>query len=168
MVVHARNESGHPNFEAHPLTRYYHEIAQASTGSHWALCLTLASMVEGVAKMLFPDGDRQSDYEPNDIQDLERHIKTWKGDADLRGRILGSLALTKTKGIVQSLKALIGNGAIKAAHIDTWQSVRNQVMHGHLVSPWIDQELDQRLSLLIELAHRLSRAYVHKCISLIG
>lgn len=168
MVVHARNESGHPNFEAHPLTRYYHEIAQASTGSHWVLCLTLASMVEGVAKMLFPDGDRQSDYEPNDIQDLERHIKTWKGDSDLRGRILGSLALTKTKGIVQLLKALMDSGVIESEHITTWQSVRNQVMHGNLVSPWIGQELDQHLRLLIEVTHRLSRAYIQKCISRVG
>lgn len=166
MVIHARDQSGMPNFEAHPLTRYYHEIAQASGGSHWVLCMTLASVVEGVAKLLFPESERKSDYSRADIEGLERHIKAWKGDSNLRSRILGSLALTKSKGIVQSLNNLLKEGIIDTIHVETWQSVRNQVMHGELVSPWLDEELEQRLHRLIELTHRLSTRYVRTCVSL--
>lgn len=167
MVVHARDESGNLNFEAHPLTRYYHEIAQASTGSHWVLCMTLASVAEGVAKLLFPEAERKSDYKLADLQDLKRYINAWKGDVNLRGRIIGSLKQAESKGIVQSLNVLRKEGTIDSVHVETWRSVRNQVMHGHLVSPWIDQELEQRLRRLIELVHRLSAAYVCKCVSLV-
>jgi hypothetical protein len=170
MVVHAKDASGDRNFEAHPLTRYYHEIVQASTGSHWVLCMTLASMIEGVTKMLVPPEERKSDFDPSAIQDLKRHTKQWKGDKDLRSRILGSVANADEKGIVQSLNALRQSGTLELEpdHIRTWCLVRNQVMHGNLVSPWMDEEMEQQLQQLTELAHSVSAAYIRKCVSFIA
>lgn len=162
MIAQARDEDGGRNFEAHPLTLYYHEVIQATRGSNWAWCLTLASAVEGVAKLLTPEAERKSDYAPEDIEGLKQHIKAWKGDKDLRGRILSSVALAETKGIVQALKKLKDEGAIDGDHINAWQIVRNQVMHGELVSPWSEQELEERMRLLTELMHRLSMKYIEK------
>ena len=162
MISRARDEDGRRNFEAHPLTLYYHEVIQATRGSNWAWCLTLASAVEGVAKLLTPEAERRSDYVPEDIEGLKQHIKAWKGDKDLRGRILNSVALAETKGIVQILKKLKNEGAIDDGHINAWQTVRNQVMHGELVSPWSEQELEERMRLLAELMHRLSMKYIEQ------
>ena len=162
MVTRARNEKGGRNFEAHPLTHYYHEVIQATRGSNWAWCLTLASAVEGVAKLLTPEAERKSDYASKDIESLKQHIKAWKGDKDLRGRILNSVALAETKGIVQILKKIKSVGAIDDAHVNAWQTVRNQVMHGKLVSPWSEQESEERMRLLTELIHRLSMKYIEQ------
>lgn len=162
MIAQARDEDGRRNFEAHPLTLYYHEVIQATRGSNWAWCLTLASAVEGVAKLLTPEAERKSDYAPEDIEELKRHIKAWKGDKDLRGRILNSVVLAETKGIVQVLKKLKNEGAIDDGHINAWQTVRNQVMHGELVSPWSEQDLEERMRLLTELMHRLSMKYIEQ------
>lgn len=166
MIVHARDKSGEPNFESHPLTQYYHEIIQASTGSHWVLCMTLASVVEGVSNLMFTSDERKSDFQESDLKSIKRHVELWEGDKLLKQRIVNSVAHAETKGIVQSLKALAKNGAITKLHIDTWQSVRNQVMHGVLVSPWSTQELDERIHSLIELVHRISTAYIRKCVAL--
>lgn len=52
LIAGDLNEQGQPNFEQHPITRFYEEIIQATQGSRWILCLTLASAGEGLAKML--------------------------------------------------------------------------------------------------------------------
>lgn len=160
MIARARDKNGGRNFEAHPLTFYYHEVIQATRGSNWAWCLALASAVEGVAKLLTPEAERKSDYALEDIEGLKQHIKAWKGDKDLRGRILNSVTLAETKGIVQILKKLKSEGTIDDGHINVWQTVRNQVMHGKLVPPWSEQELEEQMRLLAELMHRLSMKYI--------
>lgn len=162
MIARARDVDGGRNFEAHPLTNYYHEAIQATRGSNWVWCLTLASIVEGVAKLLTPEAERKSDYAPEDIESLKRHIETWKGDKNLQNRILNSVTLAESKGIVQILKKLKDEGTIDSSHINAWQTVRNQVMHGELVSPGSGQKLEERMRLLTELMHRLSMKYIEQ------
>jgi hypothetical protein len=52
LIAKDRNKEGHPNFEVHRITRFYEEIIQASQGSRWVWCLTLASTAEALANML--------------------------------------------------------------------------------------------------------------------
>ena len=40
LIAEAKDENGNPNFEAHPLTRFFEEIIQATNGSKWVLCMT--------------------------------------------------------------------------------------------------------------------------------
>lgn len=162
MIARSRYEDGRRNFEAHPLTHYYHEAIQATRGSNWVWCLTLASIVEGVAKLLTPEAERKSDYAPEEIEGLKTHIKAWQGDKDLRGRILNSVKLAESKGIVQILKKLKDEDTIGSDHIDAWQAVRNQVMHGELVSQGSERKLEGRMRLLTELMHRLSKKYIEQ------
>ncbi|MGV8920861.1 MAG: hypothetical protein ACOH2R_24310 [Pseudomonas sp.] len=165
VVIHARDESGNPNFELNSLTHYYQELAQATTGSNWVLCMTLASVIEGVANLMFPIKDRASDIDVKKIESLKAHIEEWKEDMHLRQRMLDSLARTKTNGVVQSLRGLCRRGILDNSHLQTWQTVRNQVMHGRLVSPWSTQELELQLKNLIQLVHRLSEAYIRRPLS---
>ncbi len=162
MVVYARNEAGEPNFQVNTLTHYYQELAQATSGSNWVLCMTLASIIEGVADLMFPACERVSDIDPVMIESLKAHIKEWRGDKHLRGRILGSLARTKTQGVIQSLRSLCEDGALEQSQLETWITVRNQVMHGRLVSPWSTEELELQLKNLIQLVHRLSENYIRE------
>ncbi len=53
LIAQARGADGHPDMQAHKITRFYEEIIQAARGSRWVWALTLASTVEGLAKMLF-------------------------------------------------------------------------------------------------------------------
>jgi hypothetical protein len=162
MMVRARDEDGNRNFEAHPLSQYYHEVIQATRGSDWVWCLALASAIEGVTKLLTPENERRSDYAPEAIDELKDHINAWHGDAVLRARVMSSVAYAGTKGVGQILRKFKDEGLIADGHVDAWVAVRNHVMHGELMSPWSHQELEGRMHLLAELMHRLSMRYVEE------
>lgn len=164
MIVNARDESGNPNFEAHPLTHNYHEIVQATKSSCWVLCMTLSSIAEGIAKMLADPHELKSEFLDNEIYDLKKYIKAWSGNERLRERVVSSVERARTNGIKNFLKSKQREGVIEAKHVDAWDSVRNHVMHGNLVSPWLDEKLEERLWCLIELVHKLSLAYIIKCV----
>lgn len=166
MIVTAKDDSGHRNFEAHPLTQYYHEIVQATTGSHWVLCMTLASVTEGIAKLLMSPEQRKSNVDPTAIQNLTDHIAAWTGDRILRDRAISAVTRAGERGIAQFMRTLCRQGKLEEDAVKTWLAVRNQVMHGNLVSPWLDQELKAQLERLTNLTHSLALLYVqntHKC-----
>lgn len=160
VVATARDPQGHRNFEAHPLTRYYWEVIQASKGSNWVLCMTLASTVEGIVKMMFSEEERKSDWAASDIDALAQTIKNWKGDNNLRDRVLDYLNGFKKKGVAKTLKSLSDRGVITVDQIDAWSRIRNSSMHGETLMPWSDEEQDGRIINLIELTHLLSEAYI--------
>lgn len=168
VVAHARDKSGNRNFEAHALTRFYYEIIQATEGSHWVLCMTLASAAEGIAKMLIQPDDRKSDFNPELINDFEKHIRNWSGNLDLRGKVLQALSMTKEKSVAQYLRTLRDRGILEKKQVEAWGELRNHVMHGNLVSPWSSEESDSRLISLIQLVHSLSREYVRSSLAKIG
>ncbi|MCC4594577.1 hypothetical protein LL969_02950 [Xanthomonas campestris pv. phormiicola] len=162
IVAAARDADGHPNFEAHPLTRYYWEIVQASRGSNWVVCMTLASTVEGIAKMMFSEAEWKADWAATDVDSLKQVVKDWKGDSNLRNRVLDYLNGFKKKGIAKTLKSLVQQGIVTSDQIDAWSRIRNSSMHGDMVLPWSDQDQQGRIINLIELTHRLSEAYIKR------
>lgn len=52
LIAESRGLDRMPNFESHPITRFYEEIILAEQGSRWVICLTLASAAEGLVKIL--------------------------------------------------------------------------------------------------------------------
>lgn len=160
MLTRARDSEGRRHFESHPLTHYYHEIIQASRGSNWVWCLTFASAIEGIAKLLTPEQELKSDYSSSEMDKLRAHIGAWSGHEGLRGRILGLLKLVESKGIIQLLNGLAAQGVGTREQVGAWINVRNQVMHGHLVAPWSDEKLEEQMRMLAELMHQLSLHYV--------
>jgi len=158
----AKDSSGHRNFEAHPLIQYYWEIIQATNGTNWVLCMTLASVVEGVVKMMFSEAERKSDWPEADIESLKETVTKWKGNDDLRSVVINYIAGFKTKGVAKTLKTLVDDETITADQIAAWEKIRNTAMHGGMVVPWSDEEQDDRIFSLIELTHRLSETYIKR------
>lgn len=162
IVATARDANGQRNFEAHPLTHYYWEIIQATKGSNWVLCMTLASTVEGIMKMMFSEVERKSDQDDSAVNSLKKVIQDWNGAKGLRNQVLQYLDRFKTKGTNSLLKSLIGTNGITSEQVEAWIKLRNSSMHGDMVMPWSDKEQDARINNLIELTHRLSEAYIKR------
>ena len=162
MIAEARDEQGHPNFQAHRITRFYEEIIQATQGSRWVLCMTLASVGEGLAKMLMRPGERRSDFREKDIESLKTTVAGWEGDKGLRGRILADIARASERSVGRFLRDLVQRGVLAKNSESAWSSVRHAVMHGNLVSPWSTEEEDKRLLDLADLVHRLTRELIRE------
>jgi len=160
LIAEARDEQGHSNFESHQITRFYDEIIQATQGSRWVLCLTLASAGEGLAKMLMRPDERRSDIAEIDIDSLKTHVAAWKGNKDLQRRALADIARASERSIGSYLRKLVQRGVLEQTNERAWSSVRHAVMHGNLVSPWATQEEDKRLLDLAGLVHRLTRELI--------
>ncbi len=160
LIAEARDETGHPNFEAHRITSFYEEIAQATQGSRWVLCLTLASTAEGIAKMLMQPEDQASAFDKNEIDSIKDHIEAWKGNKVLRGQILGSVGYASKRSIGKYLKDLVQRGVLEVSAERAWSSVRNVVMHENLISPWATKEEDERLRDLARLVHQLTHELI--------
>lgn len=150
------------DMQSHAVTRLYEELWQAQRGSRWGIMLTLASTVEALAKSLMTDTDRRSEFSDESLSDMERHLRAWSGDAELRGRMLSNLGLVRQRSVLAFLRGMAKAGALDAAHVTTWQKLRNSVMHGELVEPWSTEEGDQHMQELISLTHRLTEARIAK------
>jgi hypothetical protein len=163
VIAEARDEKGNPNFQAHPMTRFYEEIIQAMRWSRWVRCMTLASAAEGLSKMLMRPEDAKSDFADEEIQSLKDYAARWKGDERLRARIITELDYVSTKGIGKYLRDLVKQGVLKQSNERAWSSVRNAVMHGDLVSPWsTGKEEDDKLSNLIDLVRNLTYELIRR------
>lgn len=160
LVATARSADGGKNFEAHPLTRFYWEIIQATKSSNWVLCMTLASVVEGLIKRTYPSGVEEANYPKGDIRSLRKVICSWKGNAGLRSSVLNYINRRNTKGLTGVLRSLASEGVITTPQAKAWEALRNSSMHGEMVVPWPDQEQDAQINHLIELTHRVAKLYL--------
>lgn len=162
MIAKARDSAGHRNFEAHPLTRYYWEIIQAVSSSNWVLCLTLASAIEGITKMMLSTAEKKSDWSAPEIESLRSTVKDWKGDQKLRDVVLNYLGGFKNKSVPKMLAPLVDEGIVTNEQIDAWVKLRNVIMHGELVLPWADKTHDTQIANLLDLVHRVSTEYIKR------
>ncbi len=162
ILFFARSNAAQGKFATFPhlLTQYYDEIIDATQGSTWVHCLTLASAAEGIAKMLMKPEDLKSDFAEQDISDLKKLVNNWKGDPDLRSRVLNSISFCEKKSVGKYLKELTACGILKTENEKAWSSLRNVVMHGGLVSPWISEKEEKLLVDLADLVHRLTRKLI--------
>lgn len=162
LLGEARDKQGHPHFESHQITRFYEEIVQATQGSRWVLCLTLASAGEGLTKMLMLPDEQKSDFAEKDIENLKTYVAAWEGNEDLRGRILADIARAGDRSISRYLRDLVARGVLEKRNERAWSAVRHAVMHGNLVSPWPTEEEDKRLRDLADLVHRITSELIRK------
>lgn len=72
------------------------------------------------------------------------------------------LLLPKTKNpkVTNYLKNLVKEGVLKNENENAWTKVRNEVLHGRLVSPWAVEEEDNQIMNLMDLVRRLTRLYI--------
>lgn len=162
LIATSRDGKGNLHFEANPLSRFYQEIIQSSAATNWIICMTLSSAVEGILKLIVPADQWRSERPDSALTSIKDHIAAWQGNSEIKGRVLESVGLLARKGAVAVLSSLATEGGFAREHVAAWKSVRNQVMHGNLVSPWLDDELHNKMNLLIELTHKLSKLYVSR------
>lgn len=162
LVATSRDGSGDLHFEANPLSRYYQEIVLSSAATNWVICMTLSSAVEGILKLIHPNDQWRSEWSDDDLKGMRDHIVGWSGDTGIKGRMLEAVSRLAHKGATSLLSGLADEGGFGRDHVAAWKSVRNQVMHGNLVSPWPSDELQAKMGLLIELTHKLARTYVRR------
>ena len=124
--------------------------------------LTLASTVEALAKSLMSESDKRSEFSDDALGAMEKHLRAWDGNAELRGRMLSNLGFVKQRSPLAFLRALARTGTVDPAHVDTWQKLRNSVMHGEMAAPWSTEEGDRHMQELITLVHGLTKARIAK------
>ena len=160
LIATSIDTKGNPYFESHPLTRFFEEITQASTGSRWVLCLTLASTSEGLAKMIMKPSDQRADVNSTDIDGLSCLVGGWGGDLELKKRILSEIKRAGQRSVGGYFQLLVSRGILTQENKKAWSIIRNSVMHGHLITPWSSEEEDRQLHALVDLVHRLAKALI--------
>jgi len=157
MIGNSRSDDGHPSLDYHEVTRLYEELIQSQNSSRWVISMTLASTIEALAKSIMTEADRRTEYPPETLDGMRRHLRAWKGDDRLRARILDSLAFAGNRGVLGFMNGLARRGRLDQGQVDTWRKLRNSVMHGELTEPWSTAEGDGHVRDLIGLAHALTR-----------
>lgn len=163
-VAAARGADGYPNFEANKVTDLYGEVIQAAHGSRWVWALTYASAVEAMVKVLGFEGHPRIDMDAaalaqlaEAVDDLKSYIDQWEGDPRLKEPAKSAAARMLKTSAVQVLRQLKREGWITKHEFDAWDTLRNRVMHGSLVSPYSGAEEDKLLLNLAHLFHALTR-----------
>jgi hypothetical protein len=156
VIARARGEDGHPNFEAHKITRLYAEVAQAAHGTRWVWALTFASCIEALANMLEPPGRARPDDAGEEDSSLIKHINTWVGDGRLKEIAVNAVGRALKTTTIDGLRRLKAGDTITADQLRAWELIRNAVTHGRLVSPYSSEEEDRKLLVLAEMMHALT------------
>lgn len=166
-IAAQRDKDGHPNFEANKISELYGEVIQAAHGSRWVWALTFASAAEGLVEIISPRGSLRPDLASVDTADLrgeisrfKAHVDLWTGDPQLKepAKRAASRMLETTAKIV--LRQLRATGWITADQFKAWDTLRNQVMHGKLVSPYSSAQDDKLLLDLAGLLHAITRRII--------
>jgi hypothetical protein len=157
-VADDRGVNGVRNFEPNKVTRLYEEVIQAAHASRWIWALAHASAVEGILLLMTPRGSRRADADTAGVEDLCKHIDGWTGKNEHLRQVAKSAAhRTLQTSAAQALRDLRDAGQVTPDQYRAWDKLRNQVMHGSLVSPYSTAEEDKLLLDLSELLHALTR-----------
>jgi len=156
LVALARDANGEPNFEANKLTHLYEEIIQASLGSRWVWALTFATSIEALVKILNRTAAAPSQNDAEAISEMIKHIKNWTGDNRLKQAAIGAVHRTAEVTTVRAMRTLETEGVITQAQRSAWQTIRNAVAHGSLMSRYSEPEEDQQLLALSAMMHALT------------
>jgi hypothetical protein len=153
-------------FQPHKVTRLYDEVIQAALGSRWVWALTLASSIEGLAKMLIPKGATPPQAEMDAIGKLVAHINVFPDEARLKQIACSAVHRTAETTTIRTLRELTAANAVTVEQVKAWDKIRNSVMHGSLVSPYSSEEEDAQLLALAALMRALTREILRRFVIL--
>lgn len=162
-TAQARDKNGNPHFEANPLTSLYGELIAASRGSRWVWALTFASVSEGILNIIGAVGSPHTDLSreerealSEDILAFQTFLADWQGNPDLVEAAKAAVARKAKTSAAQALRALRNKGIITKCEYAAWDTLRNRVMHGRLVSPYSSEKDDKLLLDLASLVRSLT------------
>lgn len=151
------------DFEAHRMTSLYGELMDAANGSRWVWALTYASKAEALLDILGLPGkpradlsDQERDALADEIAAFREFLKQWNGSDELAEAANRAVARMPQTSAAQALRALVAKGVVQQDEYDAWNSLRNRVMHGHLVSPYSSAKDDKLLLDLASLCRTLT------------
>lgn len=160
-------------FEGHKITKLYEEVIQAARGSRWVWALTFASSIEGLIRMLSPRGSKRADADDAAIGSITQHIKNWRDPERPKETVdrLKSIAVNSIRYAANTtpkhvLTQLCRAGVVTQFQFDAWEKIRNDVMHGVLVSPYSSAEDDALLLALAALLHALTQEVIRPTVVL--
>lgn len=163
------------DFEANTITDFYVEVIQAASGSRWVWALTYASAAEGLVNLIFPRGFRRSGLDAVEIAKLEEQVNKfkayldlWAGDARLKDPAKDAASRMLETSAAIGLRQLRDEGWVTSDQYKAWSKLRNNVMHGTLVSPYSNAEDDKLLLDLSDLLHALTRRIIASIASATG
>lgn len=143
-------------FESHTVTSFYEEVIQAARGSRWVWALTLASSIEGLARILSPRGSLRVDADQAAIEDMRAYISAYEGSTRLRDRAMDVITRADEISPDRALRDLARNGVGTPEQIASWRSVRGRVMHGEFISAYSTEEDDRTIMNMAELLRALT------------
>jgi len=161
MIALAGDISG----EAHPVTRFYDELAQVANASRWVIALTIAGCTEGLEKVLrknMATGEIPEEPRSKDADDLAEKIEKLEAPSVLKRRAIKALLPPKGASTVRTLRALQKRGVISSDQLKAWEKLRHAVMHGELISPYSNEDEDKQLMDLFAIVRALTRELVDR------
>jgi hypothetical protein len=159
LVARARN------FEPHKITRLYQEIIQAALGSRWVWALTFASSIEALSKMLISKDREPTSSEAEAVEIVVKHINAGPGDPRLKAIAVNAVHRTAEITTIRALRDLKAAGVVTEGELSAWKKIRDEVMHGSLVSPYSNAEDDERLMSLAAMMHALTREILRRTVT---
>jgi hypothetical protein len=156
MIARARN------YEAHEITQLYEQVIQSARGTRWIWAMTFASCIERLANLLEPPGSDRSDSNADAAAGLVEHINAWRGDDRLKENAINAVKRSLKTTTIAGLRQILADGVINKAQLKAWESIRNSVMHGSLISPYSGEEQDRKLMNLAEMMHALTREILQR------
>lgn len=160
-------------YEGHKITKLYEEVIQAARGSRWVWALAFASSIEGLIRMLSPRGSKRADADDAAIGSITEHIKNWRDPERPKETVdrLKSIAVNSIRYAANTtpkhvLTQLCRAGVVTQFQFDAWEKIRNDVMHGELVSPYSSAEDDALLLALAALLHALTQEVIRPTVVL--
>lgn len=153
LLAHIARADG---FEAHRLTALYEELIDAGRGSRWVWALTYASTAEAILDIIGLPGTPRADLSDDQHDELEAELRAfsvfmdgWDGSYAIAEAAKRAVARLPQTSATQALRALVSQGVVDPDQFTAWNTLRNRVMHGNLVSPYSSAKDDK---LLLDLA----------------
>ena len=106
----------------------------------------------------FDGGTLKAGANSVEVADFCKFIDRWPGASKQLGQVAKNAASrTLYSSLVQFLREMRDAGEITSDEFVAWDTLRNQVAHGSLVSPYSSAEEDQLLLGLSSLMHSVTR-----------
>ncbi len=151
-------------FESNDLTRLFHEVIMASTGTVQAFVLSMALCIENLLQQV-AQGEV---IDKSGLKALKDYVSNWPGWAENEGsknRTDGLLGTLRTIPASNALAPLIAEGTIQSEQAKAWKEIRPMLAHGTIIKNPFDPVFWESRHLLIEMTYNLifrSIGYPHR------
>lgn len=165
LTLIASDRPAERTLEEHKVTSLFGEVIDASRGSRWVMALTLASSVEAMVKRVGERSVPLTQVELQAVDELKAYLDSSCAPDRIIKRLKTSLETLPSLSAANAMRRLADKGVIRRTDVNTWNNIRNRVMHGELVSPYSSEKDDKNLIELARLFHDLTREEVRRALA---